>query len=311
MTTQLPPRERPDAEAQRQDESPEVLFEEARRRRRRRWIAGSVLVSAAIIAGALFLGIGGGGGGGSAGKVHGQPFGSGSGAGSGHVAASKPFAGARSTRGFYTGPGSECKLVPRSRYLPAWSGCVSETVAHVFGNGRKDLILSYSRLSHVSLRGLPPRSLNGAQDKRMYAAEQAMLRIVSPDGHMITAPIAYKTTASAKTPAQVVNAAVAALISVAHVSGEPGKGDLSADRPTLKRHRRSRVHRFPRSAGVPPASFSDIEETAEREQTSNASPAAHHGSSSAATNSYRSSMSPSTDAGRRPPRPTHGSGPGS
>ncbi len=62
MTTQVPAREHPDAITDRQRDSPDVLFEEARRRRRRRWMAGSVLSAAAITVGALFLGMDGGGG---------------------------------------------------------------------------------------------------------------------------------------------------------------------------------------------------------------------------------------------------------
>lgn len=51
MTTQLRSRERSDADAQRERESPDVLFEEARRRRRRRWVLGvlaTMIVLAAI-----------------------------------------------------------------------------------------------------------------------------------------------------------------------------------------------------------------------------------------------------------------------
>lgn len=212
MTTQLSPRERSDAGVQRERESPEVLFEEARRRRRRRWMAGGALISAAIIAGALTLGMAGGGGGGSGGKAQGQPSGSGPGASSGHVTASRLFTGAPSTQQYYTGPGAACTLAPRNRYLPPWSGCVSAMVADVFGNGRRDLILSYSRLSHVSLSGLP-----------RYPAEQAMLRIVSPNGHVTTAPIEYTTMPFNKTPVRVETAEAAAIISVAHVSDAAGE----------------------------------------------------------------------------------------
>ncbi len=80
MTTELPSRERTDADIERDWGYPDVLFEEARRRRRRRWMAGSALIAAAIIAAALILGMSGGGGGGSAGTANGQPAGPGSGA---------------------------------------------------------------------------------------------------------------------------------------------------------------------------------------------------------------------------------------
>jgi hypothetical protein len=45
----------------------------------------------------------------------------------------------------------------------------------------------------------------------------------SPDGHIVTAPIEYKTTPFKKTPARLDGAQAAALISVAHVGDEPGK----------------------------------------------------------------------------------------
>jgi hypothetical protein len=96
-------------------------------------------------------------------------------------------------------------------------------VADVFGDGRQDLVLSYSRLSHKALGGLPPRSREPGQDSRRYPAEQAMLRIVSPDGHMITTAIKYTTVPVNGTPAELERAQAASLISVAHVSNDPGK----------------------------------------------------------------------------------------
>jgi hypothetical protein len=221
MTTQLQPRERSDADAWREWESPDVLFDEARRRRRRRWMAGSALIAVALIAAALILGMAGGGGGGSGNTAHGQPSGSGSGATSVHATASRLFPGAPSTQHYYTGPGPACTLAPRNRYLPAWSGCVSVTVADVSGNGRLDLILSYSRLNHVSLP--VPQRLRTPHQAKMYPAEQAMLQMVSPDGHAVVAPIEYETMAVSNIPAQLEKAQASALISVAHVSDEPGK----------------------------------------------------------------------------------------
>jgi hypothetical protein len=223
MTTELPSRERSDADIECDWVYPEVLFEEARQRRRRRWKVGSVIAVAAVIAGALVLGMGGGGGHGPGNTAHGQPSGSGSGATSSHVNATRLFPGVRSSGGFYTGPGASCPLAPRNRYLPAWSGCVSTMVADVFGNGRQDLVLSYSRLSHTALGGLPPRLRTRRQASTRYPAEQAMLRIVTPDGHMITTPIKYTTVPVDNTPAKLEKADAAALISVAHVSDEPGK----------------------------------------------------------------------------------------
>jgi hypothetical protein len=93
----------------------------------------------------------------------------------------------------------------------------------VSGDGYRDLVLSYSRLSHVSLGGLPPRSRTLHRSDKLYPAEQALLRIVSPDGHVITAPIEYRTAQVKKTPAQLERAQAAALISVAHVGDEPGR----------------------------------------------------------------------------------------
>lgn len=74
--------------------------------------------------------------------------------------------------------------------------------------------MTYSRLSHTGF-GSPPHM--------RYPAEQAMLRVVSPDGHVTTTPIDFMTTPSNKTPAGVQKAQAAALISVSHVSDEPGK----------------------------------------------------------------------------------------
>jgi hypothetical protein len=50
-----------------------------------------------------------------------------------------------------------------------------------------------------------------------------MLRVVSPNGHVTTAPIDYRSTPVNKTPAQIERAGAAALISVAHVNDQPGK----------------------------------------------------------------------------------------
>lgn len=222
MTTQLPPRERPETEVPREPEHPDVLFEEARRRRRRRWMAG-VAVSGVTIAGVLTLGMAGGGGGGIRGKAHGQPSGPAAGAGPGHVSASKGFPGAPATQGYYTGPGATCVLAPHSRYLPPWSGCVSTVVADVSGDGRRDLVLAYSRLGHKSLGGLPPRTIGRRRVAARYPALQAMLRVVTPGGRITTVPITYGTSPSKTTPAQLERAAAAALISIAHVSSEPGK----------------------------------------------------------------------------------------
>jgi hypothetical protein len=234
MTTQLPPRERSGSEAPGGSEQthPEVLFEEARRRRRRRWVAGAAL-SAVIIAGVLTLDLSGGGGGGAGGQAQRQPSGSGSGAASAHGSASRGFASAPATERYYTGPGASCPLAPRNRYLPPWSGCVSTMVADVYGDGRRDLVLVYSRLGHKTLGGLPPRTLGRRQLTERFPALQAMLRVVTPGGRSTTVPITYRSSPSRPAPGQVgrlppgqrelERAAAAALISIAHVSNEPGR----------------------------------------------------------------------------------------
>ena len=221
MTTQLPPRERSQTEVRPDSGQPEVLFEEARRRRRRRWTFGASLTAVAV-AGLLTLGMAGGGGGGAGDKAHGQPFQPASGAGPGHTSAGRLFAGAPASGGSYTGPGAECALAPHSRYLPPWSGCVSAMVANVSGNGSRDLILAYSRLSHVSVGGLPPRTI-GRRGIARYLALQAMLRVVTPGGRTTTIPIRYMTTPFKNHPAQMVRAGAAVLISLAHVGDGPGK----------------------------------------------------------------------------------------
>jgi hypothetical protein len=91
-------------------------------------------------------------------------------------------------------------------------------VADVSGTGHPELVMTYSRLSHVSFNS-PPRLRKHA---RRYPAKQAMLRIVSPAGHMTTTPIGYSYV-PVKGRAKLEKVAAAALISVAHVSGEPGE----------------------------------------------------------------------------------------
>jgi hypothetical protein len=87
-------------------------------------------------------------------------------------------------------------------------------VADVSGSGRPELVMTYSRLSHIGY-GSPPRM--------RYPAEQAMLRVVSLDGHVTTTPIDFMTTPFSRTPARLQKAQAAALVSVSHVSDEPGK----------------------------------------------------------------------------------------
>lgn len=305
MTTQLPPRERSDADIQRERPSPDVLFEGARRRRRRRWIARSALVAGALIAGALILGMAGGGGGGSRSRAHGQPAGSGSAASTSHVAASRLFPGVPSTERYYTGPGPACTLAPRNRYLPPWSGCVSVRIADVSGNGHQDLVLSYSRVSQVSLRAPASALTQPGRASRLYPAKQAMLRIVSPEGSVITAPIEYMTTPLNKTPAQLERAQAAALISVAHVGDEPGK-EIFLQTAQISSGSLALVYSLYHSRLVASGVVLGYGGDGGRGQTSNASPATSHDSSSATTNSSRSSTTTSLDGGEKRSRPTAG-----
>ena len=177
-------------------------------------------VSTPILAAILGLGMSGGGGGGAGGQGHGHRSGPGSGAAAGanHLSASRGLAGVPATERYSTGPGAACELAPRSRYLPRWSGCVSTMLVDLFGDGRRDLVLTYSLLGHTSLRGLPPRTIGRRTDRPRYPALQAMLRVVTPAGRITTVPISYETSATRKAPAQLQRAAAAALISVARVS---------------------------------------------------------------------------------------------
>jgi hypothetical protein len=217
LTTQLPQRERSNT-VERSPELPEVLFEEARRRRRRRWAAGSMLAAAALLAGAAIVGTGGGGLRAPGGRDV-QPSGSGAGASSAHANANRLFPGAPTTQLHGVYPGTACRLAPRSRYLPAGSGCVTATVADVTGSGSPDLVLIYSRLATQAMHGLPPRGTDrSGRVIEMYEAERAMLRIVTRDGRMITAPIEYPSSNGT-----VGRVEVAALISIAHINDVSGR----------------------------------------------------------------------------------------
>jgi hypothetical protein len=100
---------------------------------------------------------------------------------------------------------------------------VTARIVDLAGNGRRELVLIYSRLGKLRLQGLPPRQEGSRRSETRYPAEQAMLRVVSADGHVSTAPIEYRTTPFNKSPAQIDKADAAAIISVAHVGDEPGK----------------------------------------------------------------------------------------
>jgi len=95
--------------------------------------------------------------------------------------------------------------------------------ADAFGDGRPDLILTYSRLSHVALAASNSESNKSVHAVKLYGGEEAMLRVVRPDGQAITTPIEYWTTPFEKIPGHREKAQAAALISVAQVSELPGK----------------------------------------------------------------------------------------
>jgi hypothetical protein len=97
-----------------------------------------------------------------------------------------------------------CPLATKSRYLPPRSGCVTVRRADVAGNGRQDLILLYSLLSHTPAGQLG----RTGRPSRMYEATQAMLGIARPGANTITTRLDH--------------ARAAALLAVAHVNSDPG-----------------------------------------------------------------------------------------
>ncbi|MDA8068972.1 MAG: hypothetical protein M0T77_10240 [Actinomycetota bacterium] len=185
-------------------------------------MAGSTLTAAALAFAVLILGATGGAGGGAGGPTRRRPSGAGSGASVGHPTAGRLSTGAPANQDFYTGPGAWCTLAPRSRYLPAWSGCVTARIADVFGNGSKDLVLTYSRLGHTSVGEQPAVGKHGSAAK-LYRGEQAMLRIITPVGRMSTTPIRYTFAASSRAKPQVERAFSAAIVAAAHVRTVPGE----------------------------------------------------------------------------------------
>lgn len=159
------------------------VIEDARRRQRRHRRVGVAVIAAALAA-ALLLGPAGGGGGGGAGHSRGgRPSGSGRPAGSGHSGSARLFTGAppsQPNQGVVT---DACPLARANRYLPRWSGCVTARVADLSGAGRPDLLLVYSRLAHHRIRG------TGTVRHALYRARQAVLRVVTADGALMTRPI--------------------------------------------------------------------------------------------------------------------------
>jgi hypothetical protein len=98
-----------------------------------------------------------------------------------------------------------CPLAPRNSYLPPNSGCVTVRRADVAGNGRQDLILLYSLLSHKRAGQLGVTTALS----RMFDATEAMLAIMTPGANSIVT--------------RVDHARAAALLAVAHVNDDPGE----------------------------------------------------------------------------------------
>ena len=116
------------------------------------------------------------------------------------------FPGAPQTqRNGYGVATGDCPLARPNKYLPAWSGCLTVRLFDATGDGRPDLVLLYSRLSHahVSWSGAP------AGLRKLYVAKQAVLRIVRAGGGDVTAPVR--------------GAKAAAILTIAHVNGDPGQ----------------------------------------------------------------------------------------
>jgi hypothetical protein len=119
--------------------------------------------------------------------------------------ASSPFPGAPHTQpnGYGVETGA-CPLAARNRYLPPRAGCVTVLRADIDGDGRRDLILLYSRLSdeHPRGPGLPARL------RRMYVPTRAVLKVVRASG--------------GNGSVRIGNARAAAAVAVAHVNDDPG-----------------------------------------------------------------------------------------
>ena len=203
MTVQAPP----ETEAA----LPEIdagVIEDARARQRRHRNVGVSLLLAALIAGALIAGLSGGGGGGAGPDHVGRASGSGKGPAAGQAAANTSFPGAPATQrhgyGVQTGA---CPLAPANRYLPPHSGCVTVRRADINGDGRRDLVIVYSRLSRKRWPAFPDEP---ASMKHDFSAQAAFLRVVlAGGGPTLTSRITGGTRA-------------AAIDAVAHVTSDPG-----------------------------------------------------------------------------------------
>ncbi|MGA2010446.1 MAG: hypothetical protein ABSH51_07940 [Solirubrobacteraceae bacterium] len=97
-----------------------------------------------------------------------------------------------------------CPLAAPNRYLPPRSGCLTVRRADIAADGRQDLVLLYSRLSHERAGQLGL----GASLSKMYVATSAMLRVVQAGGGIATV--------------RVDGARAAAIVALAHVNDDPG-----------------------------------------------------------------------------------------
>ena len=143
---------------------------------------------------------------------------------------------------------------PPNSYLPPRSGCVTVRRADVVGNGRQDLILLYSLLSHRRAGQL------GATTglSRMYEATEAMLGIMTPGANSIVT--------------RVDHARAAALLAVAHVNDDPGD-ELFIQVSQISSGATAIAYAFHDGGPVPQESPSRTEATQRARPGSTASPA--------------------------------------
>jgi len=215
MVVQTPPPSPPELETE------AGVIEDARARQRRHRIIGLALLAAAAVAVWLIIGMGGGGSGGAGTGRNplGQP--SGSSSGPAHASQGNPFPGAPTTQAHgYGVEDGVCPLAAPNRYLPVRSGCVTVRGVDISGDGRPDLVLIYSTLTHRHVGGA---SFPGAPAylRRDYYAKQAMLRVVQPDGAIATVPITFATHPINSKTTETTAAKAAALASIGHFSDRP------------------------------------------------------------------------------------------
>jgi len=216
MVVQTPPPSPPEIETE------AGVIEDARARQRRHRIIGVVLLAAAAAAVWLIVGMGGGGsgGGGTGRNPLGQP--SGSSSGPAHASQGNPFPDAPTTQAHgYGVDDGVCPLAAPNRYLPVRSGCVTVRRVDIGGDGRPDLVLIYSTLTHRRVGGA---SFPGAPTylRRDYYAKQAILRVVQPDGAIVTVPITFVTHPINSKATETTAAKAAAISSIGHFSDRPG-----------------------------------------------------------------------------------------